>query len=81
LVRDIAKEERRHSVRDNTVLIGVIEAGMFRELARQGVFDRQWIDETQKLLAIKRLGRPEEIRHAVVFLASTKVPVAGGFGI
>lgn len=89
LIKGIAKEEGTHNIRANSVLIGVIEAGMFLELSRQGVFDQAWIDETQKLLALKRWGQPEEIGHAAVFLASRKagyitgqkIAVAGGFGI
>jgi 3-oxoacyl-[acyl-carrier protein] reductase len=73
----------------SVVLLGVIEAGMFLELTRQGVFDQKWVDEVQKNLALKRWGRPEEIGYAAVFLASNRagyvtglrIPVAGGFGL
>jgi 3-oxoacyl-[acyl-carrier protein] reductase len=87
LVKGIAKEEGRHHIRANSVLVGVIEAGMFLELLRRGVFDQQWIDETQKLLALKRWGTPEEIGHAAVFLATNgyvtgqQINVSGGFGV
>lgn len=89
LVRGIAKEEGVHHIRANSVLVGVIEAGMFLELLERGVFDQAWIDETQKLLALKRWGKPEEIGHAAVFLASSRaayvtgqqINVSGGFGV
>ena len=89
LVRGLAKEEGKHNIRANTVLIGVIEAGMFLELTRQGVFDQVWVDETHKMLALKRWGKPEEIGYAAVFLASNRalyvtgqqIAVAGGFGV
>lgn len=87
LIRGIAKEEGRHNVRANSVLVGVIEAGMFLELLKRGVFDQAWIDETQKLLALKRWGKPEEIGSAAVFLASNgyvtgqQLNVSGGFGV
>lgn len=87
LVRGIAKEEGRHNIRANSVLVGVIEAGMFLELLKRGVFDQKWIDETHKLLALKRWGQPEEIGSAAVFLASNgyvtgqQINVSGGFGI
>ena len=89
LVRGIAKEEGHHGIRANSVLIGVIEAGMFLDLLKQGVFDQAWIDETQKLLALKRWGQPEEVGHAAVYLASTRgayvtgqqINVSGGFGV
>lgn len=89
LMKGIAREEGRHGIRANTVLVGVIDAGMFHELTRQGAFPQAWIDETMKMLAVKRWGKPEEIGHAAVFLASDKaayitgqqINVSGGFGI
>lgn len=87
LVKGIAKEEGRHNIRANSLLVGVIEAGMFLELLKRGVFDQKWVDETQKLLALKRWGKPEEVGHAAVFLATNQyvtgqqINVSGGFGI
>lgn len=87
LVQGIAKEEGKHNIRANSVLVGVIEAGMFLELLKRGVFDQAWTDETQKLLCIKRWGKPEEIGSAAVFLATNgyvtgqQINVSGGFGI
>lgn len=87
LVRGIAKEEGRHNIRANSILVGVIEAGMFLELLKRGVFDQKWTDETQKLLALKRWGKPEEIGSAAVFLANNgyvtgqQLNVSGGFGV
>ena len=87
LVKGIAKEEGKHNIRANTVLVGVVEAGMFLELLKRGVFDQNWIDETQKLLCLKRWGKPEEIGDAAVFLASNgyvtgqQINVSGGFGV
>ena len=87
LVKGIAKEEGRNNVRANSVLVGVIEAGMFLELLKRGVFDQKWIDKVQELLAIKRWGKPEEIGAAAVFLATNgyvtgqQINVSGGFGV
>lgn len=89
LVKGFAREEGKYGIRANTVLIGVIEAGMFLELTKQGVFDEEWTREVHKNLALKRWGQPEEIGHAAVFLASSKasyvtgqqIAVAGGYGI
>jgi 3-oxoacyl-[acyl-carrier protein] reductase len=89
LVTGIAREEGRNNIRANTVLLGVIEAGMFLELTRQGVFNETWVKEVHKTLALKRWGKPEEVGHAVVFLASNRaayvtgqrIAVAGGYGI
>ena len=87
LIQGIAKEEGKHNIRANSVLVGVIEAGMFLELLKRGVFDQKWTDETQKLLCLKRWGKPEEIGSAAVFLATNgyvtgqQINVSGGFGI
>lgn len=89
LMKGIAKEEGANNIRANSVLVGVIEAGMFLELLERGVFNDAWIAETQKLLALKRWGKPEEIGNAAVFLASNKaayvtgqqINVSGGFGV
>lgn len=89
LIKAIAREEGKNGIRANSVLVGVIEAGMFLELSKQGVFDDVWTAEVQKNLALKRWGQAEEIGYAVVFLASKKaayitgqqLSVAGGYGL
>ncbi len=87
LIKGLAKEEGRNNIRANSVLVGVIDAGMFHELLKRGVFDDKWTEETQKLLCIKRWGKPEEIGSAAVFLATNgyvtgqQINVSGGFGI
>jgi len=89
LIKAIAREEGKNMIRANSVLVGVIEAGMFLELTKQGVFDEAWTTDVQKNLALKRWGQPEEVGHAVVYLASDKagyvtgqqIAVAGGYGL
>lgn len=87
LIKGIAKEEGKNGIRANSILVGVIKAGMFLELLKRGVFDDQWTQETQKLLCLKRWGEPEEIGHAAVFLATNgyvtgqQINVSGGFGV
>ena len=89
LVKGIAKEEGRHEIRANSVLVGVIDAGMFHELTAQGHFDAKWIEETHKLLALKRWGEARDIGQAAVFFASDRaryvtgqtISVSGGFGV
>jgi len=89
LVRGIAREEGRFGVRANSVLVGVIAGGMFDKLDAIGHLDEAWKDATRKSLSIKRYGKPAEIGHAAVFLASERaayitgeqISVSGGFGI
>lgn len=87
LVRAIAKEEGKFEIRANSVLVGVIDAGMFRELTQRGELDESWEKKTKEMLALKRWGKSADIGHAAVFLASEKaayvtgqqITVAGGF--
>ncbi|MGZ2747724.1 SDR family NAD(P)-dependent oxidoreductase [Burkholderia stagnalis] len=89
LVKGLAREEGRHNIRANSILVGVIEAGMFPVLLEQGQFDQAWIDETMKMLALKRWGKAEDVGRTAVFLASgdaayitgQQVNVSGGYGI
>ncbi|CAB3802790.1 3-oxoacyl-[acyl-carrier-protein] reductase FabG [Paraburkholderia caffeinitolerans] len=78
LVKGIAREEGRYNVRANSILVGVIEAGMFPQLLAQGQFDQKWIDETMRMLALKRWGKPEDIGRAAVFLASDNAAYVTG---
>ena len=89
LIRGIAREEGRFGIRANSVLIGAIEAGMFFKLKERGELDQRWIDETLRILPIKRFGKAEEVGHAVAVLASRRaayitgqqISVAGGYGL
>jgi len=89
LIKGLAREEGRYNIRANSILVGVIEAGLFPQLLEQGQFDQKWIDETLQMLALKRWGKSEEIGRAAVFLASDsaayitgqQLNVSGGYGI
>ncbi|QGP81237.1 SDR family NAD(P)-dependent oxidoreductase [Sphingobium sp. CAP-1] len=89
LVQGIAKEEGRYGIRANSVLVGVIDAGQLHELTRQGQIDQRWVDNTYRLLCLKRWGTAEEIGHACAFFASNeaayvtgqRISVSGGFGV
>lgn len=89
LLKGIAKEEGRHGIRANSVLVGVIDAGMFHDLLAQGQFDEAWIKDVQSQLPLGRWGTAAEIGHAVSFLASSRagyttgqqIAVAGGYGV
>lgn len=89
LVKGIAKEEGRFGIRANSVLVGVIDAGQLHELTQQGQFDQAWVEETHKLLCLRRWGTAEEIGHACVYFASNEggyttgqsISVSGGFGV
>jgi 3-oxoacyl-[acyl-carrier protein] reductase len=88
-LRGVAREEGKHGIRANSVLVGVIDAGMFHELSAKGAFPPGWVEETLKMLSVKRWGEAEEIGYAVSFLASTRaayvtgqqINVSGGYGL
>ena len=89
IVRGIAKEEGKHQIRANSVLVGVIDAGQLHKLTELGQLDQAWVEETHKLLCLKRWGTPQEIGHAAVYFASNEaayvtgqsISVSGGFGV
>lgn len=89
LIKGIAREEGKYNIRANSVLIGVIDGGMFHELLAAGSFSQEWIDQSMRTVALKRWGKPQEIGYAVAFLASNRaayttgqqLAVAGGLGV
>jgi NAD(P)-dependent dehydrogenase (short-subunit alcohol dehydrogenase family) len=89
LIKGIAKEEGKNGIRANSVLVGVIDAGQLHKLTELGQLDATWVEETHKLLAIKRWGTPDEIGHAVAYFCSNEaayvtgqtISVSGGFGV
>ena len=89
LVKGIAKEEGKHGIRANSVLVGVIDAGQLHKLTELGQLDAGWVEQTHQLLAIKRWGTAEEIGHAAVYFCSDEaayvtgqtISVSGGFGV
>ena len=89
LVRAVAREEGRFGVRANAVRVGIVEAGMFRELVARGELDERYLDAARRNIALRRFGEVREVVDVVVFLASTKasyvtgqaIAVDGGFSV
>ena len=77
LVRGVAREEGRHGVRANAVAVGVIEAGQYLRL-RQAEFSEKWEAAAKRNTALKRLGTPDELAEAVLFLASRRAAYVTG---
>jgi 3-oxoacyl-[acyl-carrier protein] reductase len=69
LITGIAREEGRHKIRANTVLLGVIEAGMFLELTRWGKPEE--IGYAAVFLASDR----------AAYVTGQRIAVAGGYGL
>jgi 3-oxoacyl-[acyl-carrier protein] reductase len=69
LITGIAREEGRHKIRANTVLLGVIEAGMFLALKRWGKPEE--IGYAAVFLASDR----------AAYVTGQRIAVAGGYGL
>lgn len=72
LMQTIAAEEGRNGIRANSVGVGVIEAGIFKRLEAQGVFDDNWKTAVKAALPLGRFGKAQDIAEAVTFFASTR---------
>jgi 3-oxoacyl-[acyl-carrier protein] reductase len=80
LTRSLALEGASHGITVNSVLPGFIETEAVK------LHDPKMLEKIRTRIAVKRLGKPEEISSAVVFLAAeaagyitgAALPVAGG---
>lgn len=89
LIKGIAKEEGRHEIRANSILVGVIDAGQFKIGQDAGTFTPKWEAAVKAMLPLKRWGTPRDIGQAAVFFASSRgnyvtgqtISVGGGFGV
>lgn len=89
LIKGIAKEEGRHEIRANSILVGVIDAGQFQTGKAAGTFTPEWEAAVKAMLPLARWGSPQDIGQAAVYFASARgnyvtgqtIAVAGGFGV
>jgi NAD(P)-dependent dehydrogenase (short-subunit alcohol dehydrogenase family) len=88
VVRGVAREEGRYGVRANSVAVGVVDAGIFRRLAKTDL-SPAWVEAAGRNAALGRLGTAAEVAEAVAFLASQRasfitgqsLAVDGGYGV
>ena len=86
LTKAMALSLARDGIRVNCVCPGSLDTGMLREaLAASGDFEQSW-RRTEMVIPMGRIGTPEDIAHATLFLASDEagyvtgavLPVDGG---
>jgi NAD(P)-dependent dehydrogenase (short-subunit alcohol dehydrogenase family) len=66
MTRQLAMEGGKHNIRANTISPGLIETGATRELLK----DPNFINPMMEKLMVGRVGRPEDVAPAAVYLAS-----------
>lgn len=84
ITKNIAVQYARNNIRCNAVLPGFIATD-----AAMNNMSKEFLDAFLKNVPLNRVGKPEDIAHTVVFLASENssfitgetIPVAGGFGL
>lgn len=89
MVQGLAREEGRHGIRANSVLVGVVEGGMFKRLRAAGELDDRWVAASLDRQALKHFGTPADVAATVAFLASSDaayvtgqtIAAAGGLGV
>ncbi|HYM30614.1 MAG TPA: SDR family oxidoreductase [Candidatus Cybelea sp.] len=78
LVKAVAAEEGRFGIRANCIGVGALEDGMYRELVARGDFDERFLQATKSTVALRRLGRAQEVADAAAFLVSDRASYITG---
>lgn len=78
LTRNMALDYAPHNIRVNAVCPGYVETEMVRRAINRNENPAKAYEELVQLHPMGRLGRPEEIAHAILFLASDESSFATG---
>jgi len=77
MTRQLAMEGREHGIRANSISPGLIETNQTREQLK----DPEWATAMLGKTLLGRLGRPEEVAHVALFLASDESSYVTGVDI
>jgi len=77
MTRQLAMEGGKHNIRANTISPGLIETGATRELLK----DPKFLEPMMDKLMLGRVGQPEEVALAALFLASDESSFVTGADI
>jgi len=76
--KSIARELARNGVRVNVVCPGPTETPLAEEMKQESEINRKIFSGMEKIIPLRRMGTPEEIGHAVAFLASEEAAFITG---
>jgi NAD(P)-dependent dehydrogenase (short-subunit alcohol dehydrogenase family) len=77
MTRQLAMEGRKHGIRVNSISPGILETNQTREQLK----DAEWADYMLGKTLLGRLGKPEEVANAALFLASDESSFITGIDI
>jgi len=77
MTKQLAMEGREHGIRANSISPGVIETSQTREQLK----DKEWADYMLSKTLLGRLGKPDEVAHVALFLASDESSFVTGIDI
>jgi NAD(P)-dependent dehydrogenase (short-subunit alcohol dehydrogenase family) len=77
MTRQLAMEGGKHNIRANTISPGLIETGATRELLK----DPNFLNPMMEKLMLGRVGKPEEVAPAALYLASDESSFVTGADI
>lgn len=78
MTKALALDLARHNIRVNCVNPAIIDTPMLNKEIRRAKNRKKYIEECKHVQALERIGRPEEIAHAVLFLASDEASFVTG---
>jgi 2-hydroxycyclohexanecarboxyl-CoA dehydrogenase len=76
--KSLARELARYSINVNVVCPGPTPTPMLEGMMEEGEFARKVLSSIDKIIPLKRMGSPDDIAHAVVFLASEEAAFITG---
>jgi 2-hydroxycyclohexanecarboxyl-CoA dehydrogenase len=76
--KSLARELARYKINVNVICPGPTPTPLVEEMMEEGDFARKVLSSIDKIVPLKRMGAPEDVAHAVVFLASDEASFITG---
>lgn len=78
LTKAMALDYAKYGIRVNCVNPAIVDTPMLRREARRSAHPRKYLMESRMIQPMGRIGRPDEVAHAVLFLASDEASFVTG---